>query len=234
MTRLFDGTRRGFLKLGLSAMACTVVTPAFASPVRVNGLRHLDFHNLHTDERLVTSAKGRASYVKSYFFVRAVSKNTSLFSAPREKSKLCCTCVPALLPMLQRLSVTYWKDGVYSRPALAKVNNILRDFRTGHACTMHVGLMDLLYDLQNRLQNDNSLEIISGYRSPKTNMMLAGLSDGVAKHSYHTKGMAVDIRLSGTPLAKLHRTALTMRRGGVGYYPTSDFVHVDVGPVRKW
>ena len=65
-------------------------------------------------------------------------------------------------------------------------------------------------------------------------MMLASYSDGVAKHSYHTKGMAIDLRMPGTSLVRIHRTALGMQRGGVGYYPDSQFVHVDVGPVRRW
>ncbi len=134
----------------------------------------------------------------------------------------------------ERLHVAYWKDGTYSRPALSRVNQILRDYRSGEVCAMHPNLMDLLHDLQARLGNTNSFEIISGYRSPRTNAMMASYSDGVAKHSYHTKGMAVDIRLPGTPLAKIHNVALAMRRGGVGYYPDSQFVHVDVGPVRRW
>ena len=94
--------------------------------------------------------------------------------------------------------------------------------------------MDLLHDLQARLGNHSAIEIISGYRSPKTNMHLAQLSDGVARRSYHTQGMAIDLRMPGTSLAKIHHTALAMKRGGVGYYPDSQFVHVDVGPIRTW
>ncbi|NTU76428.1 MAG: DUF882 domain-containing protein [Alphaproteobacteria bacterium] len=134
----------------------------------------------------------------------------------------------------ERLRVAYWREGTYNRPGLAQINHILRDFRSGDVSAMSPRLMDLLYDLQRKLGNDNALEIISGYRSPRTNAMLASASSGVARQSYHTKGMAIDIRLSGTPLSTLHNTALAMRRGGVGYYPSSDFVHVDVGPLRKW
>jgi uncharacterized protein YcbK (DUF882 family) len=76
--------------------------------------------------------------------------------------------------------------------------------------------------------------VISGYRSPKTNAMLAKNSSGVAKHSLHMDGLAVDIRLPGRDLSSLHRAALSMKAGGVGYYPVSDFVHVDVGRVRQW
>jgi len=94
--------------------------------------------------------------------------------------------------------------------------------------------MDLLHDLQFKLGNDNPIEIISGYRSPHTNAALARASGGVAHNSYHMRGMAIDIRMQGTSLGRLRNTALAMGRGGVGYYPVSDFVHVDVGPIRHW
>lgn len=134
----------------------------------------------------------------------------------------------------EKLRVTYFENGVYSRSGLSKINHVMRDHYSGDVCDMHVRLMDLLYDLQNRVHNDRPIEIISAYRSPKTNLRLASASDGVAKNSYHTKGMAIDIRMDGTSLMKIHNTALAMRRGGVGYYPDSEFVHVDVGPLRRW
>lgn len=134
----------------------------------------------------------------------------------------------------ERLRVTYWKEGRYSRPALEKINRVLRDHYSGDVFPMSARLMDTLYDLQKRLHQDGPIEVISAYRSPQTNMMLASLSDGVAKHSYHTRGMAIDIRMQGAPLPKVYKTALNMRRGGVGYYPDSEFVHVDVGPMRRW
>ncbi|MGE3624393.1 MAG: YcbK family protein, partial [Bdellovibrionales bacterium] len=84
------------------------------------------------------------------------------------------------------------------------------------------------------LHNDNPVEVVSCYRSPKTNMILASATDGVAKRSYHTRGMAIDIRMHGSSLPKIHKAAFAMRRGGVGYYPDSQFVHIDVGPVRRW
>lgn len=134
----------------------------------------------------------------------------------------------------EKLRVTYWKDGKYDRAALSKVNHILRDFRSGDVYPMSANLIDLLHDLQTKLRTDAVIEIISGYRSPKTNAMLANASDGVARQSYHTKGVATDIRMRGVSLRQIQTTALFMRRGGVGFYPRSDFVHVDVGPVRRW
>jgi len=134
----------------------------------------------------------------------------------------------------EKLRVTYWKNGHYDPAAMAKINHILRDHYSGDEYPMNVRLLDLLSDMQHHLHNDSAIEVISGYRSPQTNMMLASYSDGVAKHSYHTKGMAIDVRMQGTPLHKIYKTALDMRRGGVGYYPDSEFVHVDVGPLRRW
>lgn len=134
----------------------------------------------------------------------------------------------------EKLRIAYWKDGVYSRPALARINHILRDHRSGDEADMSPRLFDLLNALQERVENKGAIEIISGYRSPKTNALLASLSDGVARHSFHTRGMAMDIRLPGTSLSHVQKAALSLRRGGVGYYPDSGFVHVDVGPVRRW
>jgi uncharacterized protein YcbK (DUF882 family) len=134
----------------------------------------------------------------------------------------------------EKLHVDYWRNGKYDRAAMSRINHILRDYRTGDVHPMDPRLIDLLHDLQNRLGNHGRIEIISGYRSPKTNMYLASLSDGVAKNSYHLRGMATDIRIQGVPLSQIHSTAMAMDRGGVGYYPDSEFVHVDVGPVRRW
>ena len=134
----------------------------------------------------------------------------------------------------EKLRVTYWKDGQYDRDALGRINHILRDFRSGTTYPMSANLMDLLHDLQMKLRTDSPIEIISGYRSPQTNAMLASSSDGVARKSLHTKGLATDIRMRGVSLRQIQTTALFMKRGGVGFYPKSDFVHVDVGPVRHW
>jgi len=134
----------------------------------------------------------------------------------------------------EKLRVTYWKDGSYDRAALSRINKVMRDFRTGDVYPMSPNLMDLLHDLQMSLRTDAQIDIISGYRSPKTNTMLVNHSDGVARRSFHMQGLATDIRMHGVSLRRLQTQALFMRRGGVGFYPSSDFVHVDVGPVRRW
>lgn len=134
----------------------------------------------------------------------------------------------------EQLNATYWADGSYQQQGLAEIYNLLRDFRTGVVNPIDTRLLDVLHNLALKLDANKPFHVISGYRSPKTNAMLAKNSSGVARHSLHMDGLAVDIRLPGRDLSSLHRAALSMKAGGVGYYPVSDFVHVDVGRVRQW
>jgi uncharacterized protein YcbK (DUF882 family) len=134
----------------------------------------------------------------------------------------------------ERLAVEYFSGGTYLQDALATINHFLRDFRTGEVHAIDAGLLDLLHGLVDVTQSTRPFQVISGYRSPATNDMLRHRSEGVAAGSLHMKGQAIDIRLADVPLAKLRQAALEVRRGGVGYYPASDFVHVDTGRVRTW
>lgn len=134
----------------------------------------------------------------------------------------------------ERCSVVYSEAGQKIPDALSEVNRVLRDFRTGEVHPIDTRLLDLMADLAVKLDTTAPFSIISGYRSPATNSMLHDKSDGVATKSLHMQGMAVDIRVPGRQLAKVRDTALAMSRGGVGYYAKSDFVHVDVGRVRRW
>jgi uncharacterized protein YcbK (DUF882 family) len=134
----------------------------------------------------------------------------------------------------ETLKSVYWADGAYQSEGLAEINRVLRDFRTGEVSPISTGLLDLLHTLSDKLGASGQFEVICGYRSPGTNAMLASHSSEVAKHSLHMDGLAIDIRLPGVQLADLRRAALALQSGGVGYYPVSDFVHVDVGRVRQW
>jgi uncharacterized protein YcbK (DUF882 family) len=134
----------------------------------------------------------------------------------------------------ETLSATYWQNGIYDTRALGELNYILRDFVNGEEMPIDRSLLDLLSDLHRELGSHAPFEIISAYRSPSTNAMLRARSDGVAKNSYHLKAMAIDVRLKDVQLDRLHQVAVDMKRGGVGIYHQSDFVHVDVGPVRYW
>jgi uncharacterized protein YcbK (DUF882 family) len=134
----------------------------------------------------------------------------------------------------ERLAIEYFRSGEYLPEALATVNHFLRDFRTGDIHDIDPALFDLLHRLAGTTETSKPFQVISGYRSPATNEMLRHRTEGVAAGSLHIKGQAIDIRLADVPLAALRRAALDARRGGVGYYPASDFVHVDTGRVRMW
>jgi uncharacterized protein YcbK (DUF882 family) len=134
----------------------------------------------------------------------------------------------------ERLAVEYFSAGTYLTDALRAIDQLLRDFRTGAVHTIDPRLLDLLHGLAGLTGSRRPFEVISGYRSPATNQMLRNRSEGVAAGSLHMQGQAIDIRLADVPLATLRDVALATRRGGVGYYPASNFVHVDTGRVRTW
>jgi uncharacterized protein YcbK (DUF882 family) len=134
----------------------------------------------------------------------------------------------------ENLTTTYWVDGEYVAEELSRVNYILRDFRANEIKPIDLNLLDLLVSLRQKLGTSQPFQIISGYRSPKTNAMLHANSEGVAVHSLHIDGRAIDICVEGRSLDTLRAAALSLRRGGVGYYPKTGFVHVDTGRVRWW
>jgi uncharacterized protein YcbK (DUF882 family) len=135
----------------------------------------------------------------------------------------------------ETLRATYWENGAYVDGALGEIDRILRDFRTGEVAPIDPALIDLLVALRGTVESDKAFGVISGYRSPRTNAMLRSTGGGgVARRSLHTVGMAIDIRLPGVRLKDLRTAALSLKRGGVGYYPKSNFVHVDTGRVRFW
>jgi uncharacterized protein YcbK (DUF882 family) len=134
----------------------------------------------------------------------------------------------------EALRAVYWEGGRYLKDGLAQIDHVLRDFRTGDVRPIDPQLLDLVHQVRRALECDRPVHVISGYRSPETNAMLARRSNGVAKNSYHVKGMAIDLRLPDRNLKDLRAAALALAGGGVGYYPKSDFVHMDTGPVRTW
>jgi uncharacterized protein YcbK (DUF882 family) len=133
----------------------------------------------------------------------------------------------------EQLRITYFADGDYIPDALQQVDRLLRDFRTGEISPIDPDLLDTLYRLR-VLCGKDGFEVISGYRSPSTNAALSERSSGVARNSLHLEGRAVDVRLSGVDTARVRDAATALRTGGVGYYPESDFVHLDTGRFRVW
>jgi uncharacterized protein YcbK (DUF882 family) len=134
----------------------------------------------------------------------------------------------------ESLEICYFRQGYYCTTALARINYILRDHRTKEIKPIDTRLLDLLYDISAALQSRAPYHVISGYRSRASNTMLRRKSKKVAAYSFHMRGMAIDIRLPGCLTSRLRDVAADQQKGGVGYYPRSDFIHVDTGRARYW
>lgn len=134
----------------------------------------------------------------------------------------------------EQSNAVYWADGGYQDEGLAELSRLLRDHRSNEVGAIDGGLLDLLYLLSTTLDTQERIQVISGYRSPASNAMLHRTTSGVATRSLHMEGLAMDIRVPGRALAEVRRAAIALKGGGVGYYPASDFVHVDIGRVRTW
>ena len=128
----------------------------------------------------------------------------------------------------------YWENGAYVPGAVEAIKHVMRDHRNNTTHDIDPHLFEQLHGLNGIIGASQPYQIISGYRSPQTNAMLHANSDGVAAHSLHMEGKAIDIRVAGVDLSRLRDAALSMNVGGVGYYPSSDFVHFDTGRVRRW
>ena len=135
----------------------------------------------------------------------------------------------------ERLSIVY-RDGrgEYDPGAVSELNRILRCHYTGEVAEMDLRVIDLLDAVDRSLGGGNRIHIVSGFRSPEYNGKLSREGRGVARNSLHLQGKAIDFRIPGTSLGALRETALRLQGGGVGYYPGSDFVHIDSGRFRVW
>lgn len=134
----------------------------------------------------------------------------------------------------ERFSGTYRVGNKYLPDAFEEINYVLRDFRTGEVFPIDPRALDILYMVQRKTDRKGPLQVLSGYRSPKTNNMLRNASTGVARNSMHLTGQAIDFRMAGVSTRGLRDIARGLQAGGVGYYPRSDFVHIDTGRVRSW
>ena len=182
---------------------------------------------------------GRKHIDRRVFLRNATLASLSLTGGARAGAAAGAGSQPRSLSLIhthtgERLTETYFDANGYVSDALGRVNRFLRDFRTEEVHPIDVRVLDILHDLQVMTGHEAPYEIISGYRSPQTNAALRRNSTGVAEHSFHMQGRAVDVRLAGFSTSQLHALARSMRRGGVGFYPRSDFVHLDNGPVRFW
>ena len=134
----------------------------------------------------------------------------------------------------ESLRSVFWAEGQFLPDALADINKLLRDHRNNTISTMDPQLLVLLDKVSAQFGSNKVLHVISGYRSPESNQLLAERSNGVARHSMHMEGKAIDVRMPGLELASLHKAAMNAKGGGVGYYPDSQFVHMDTGRLRHW
>ncbi|MEY8769695.1 DUF882 domain-containing protein [Erwinia sp. ACCC 02193] len=136
----------------------------------------------------------------------------------------------------ESLKTEFFNGKSYDKDELTRLNHFFRDYRANRIKSIDPHLFDQLYRLQALLDTRKPVQLISGYRTLATNNSLRerGSSTGVAKHSYHTLGQAMDFHIEGIALSNIRKAALSMRSGGVGYYPKSNFVHIDTGPARHW
>ena len=135
----------------------------------------------------------------------------------------------------ERIDLVYRVGDAPVPEALGQLQSFLCDYRNGDQHPFDPALFDILRDLAHQVGRDAAeFQVISAYRSPESNASLCSTRVGVARHSLHMQARAIDIRLPGTPTARLRDAAIALRRGGVGYYRDLDFIHVDTGPVRRW
>ncbi len=135
----------------------------------------------------------------------------------------------------EKIRTIYWtpREG-YIRESLASVSHFMRDFRQNQVRDIDPALLDIIYAISVNIGTHRKFEVMSGYRSPKTNRMLRRRSRNVAKKSYHMKAKAMDFQVENISAQDLRRIALSLRKGGVGYYPGARYIHVDTGNVRTW
>ena len=138
------------------------------------------------------------------------------------------------LHTFETVKAVYWRDGAYIPEGLARISYHLRDFRTGGIKPIDPTLLNIVHQLSSHIDVSGPINVISGYRTPATNAMLAARSSKVAPNSFHMRGQAIDIRLPGFATEGIRDIALSLSKGGVGYYPESDFIHLDTGPIRAW
>jgi uncharacterized protein YcbK (DUF882 family) len=134
----------------------------------------------------------------------------------------------------ERIRAEYVHNGQVVPSAVHAISVLMRDHYNNKIHPIDPQLLDIAHNLQSRVGSRGVFEVVCGYRSPETNAMMHEASAGVAAHSMHIQGKAMDIRLPGTRLGSLKKAAVALKMGGVGYYPEDDFVHIDSGAVRKW
>ena len=216
-------SRRQFLK----KLACGSLLTLSGSGVAIAAVKHAGRHGHHPAHAKPIHTVVRQAY--PHFFSPQTEVPEPYFPSSAYK-----TLAFEHTHTGDKLKLTYFERGNYIKDALQEINYLLRDFRTDDIYPIDTALLDQLFDLKQTLGVNKPFHIISGYRSPFTNALLRKYSHGVAEHSFHTRGMAIDIRLEGVSSRMIRNAALSMAQGGVGYYPRNNFVHLDTGNFRTW
>ncbi|MDD2698029.1 MAG: DUF882 domain-containing protein [Arcobacteraceae bacterium] len=167
---------------------------------------------------LLTHAEAKKIDIEKLFAFKNDSKKLHLYSLNSRKT----------------VDIEYYANGKYSKDGLNEIYKLLADRRTGEVAKIDNHIIESLYDIQTTLNTSKPITILSGYRSIATNNQMAQHSDGVSTNSYHTKGKAVDLFVQGISISELHTVVNDIHAGGIGYYPSSGFVHMDAGPIRTW
>ena len=181
----------------------------------------------------------RRSFLKSSALLASVLAAPAIVRAAPAASPLLATPHERTLRMYnthtgESLRTVFWAEGQFVPGAMDDINQLLRDHRNNQVAPIDPKLLLLLDQVSSAVGANSVVHIISGYRSPASNQLLAEKTRGVAKHSMHLDGKAIDVRIPGRDLASLHKAALRVGGGGVGYYPDSQFVHMDTGRLRHW
>jgi uncharacterized protein YcbK (DUF882 family) len=219
-------SRRKFLK----QMACGSLLAMSGPSVATAAVRHILYRgrdgHLHIKSEPVHTL---AEQFRSRIFTRDTPAPPRPFFSPAHK-----TLSFEHVHTGDKLKLTYFERGRYIKDALQEINYLLRDYHTDDIHPIDTALLDQLFDLKQTLGINKPFHIVSGYRSPFTNAQLRKHSHGVAEHSFHMQGRAIDIRVEGVQTKTIRNAALAMVRGGVGYYPHNNFVHLDTGEFRTW
>ncbi len=184
----------------------------------VNRRDFLKLSTLMIGSGILSSAHAKKIDIEKLFAIKNSSKKLHLYNINSREA----------------LNVEYFINGKYNKEGLHEIYKFMSDRRSGEVAKIDNHVIESLYDLQKKLNIDEPISILSGYRSVASNNKMAKQSRGVSKDSYHTKGMAVDLFVKDMPIHHLHDIVADIHTGGIGYYPSSGFIHIDAGPVRNW
>jgi uncharacterized protein YcbK (DUF882 family) len=167
---------------------------------------------------ILTTASAKKIDIEKLFAFKNETKKLHLYSVNSKKI----------------IDIEYYENGKYIKEGLNEIYKLMADRRTGEVAAIDKNLIESMYEVQMKLNTSKPISILSGYRSLETNTNMALHHDGVSTNSYHTKGKAVDLYVQGVSISEIHSMVNKVHTGGVGYYPTSGFVHMDAGPNRTW